>query len=232
MVFISLLLSACGTTEPKVAPGGVAPPPAPPPITALREMARELAGAELPLGPECTGSQRWAIKTGAHMAPSFSLTEAERTSIQAMRARPWPDPSVSIHTVLDANKRFSPVETTLWELRNIELVCFKSEDDCDYHLVVRDHHGETMIAEIPDPQCVASPRFRKAVAKARVAFDNHPHLSRCSAQTLGTTSQVRASMRGVGFFDKVHGGVGEVESNGIELHPVVAICFGHGCSLD
>jgi hypothetical protein len=34
---------------------------------------------------------------------------------------------------------------------------------------------------------------------------------------------------GVGFFDVIHGQRG-VAPNGIELHPVLGICFGAGCT--
>jgi hypothetical protein len=37
-------------------------------------------------------------------------------------------------------------------------------------------------------------------------------------------------VRGVGFFDRIHGQTG-IAPNGIELHPILGICFGQNCSL-
>jgi len=37
-------------------------------------------------------------------------------------------------------------------------------------------------------------------------------------------------LRGVTFFDVVHGQLG-VAPNGVELHPVVSMCFGESCEL-
>jgi hypothetical protein len=37
-------------------------------------------------------------------------------------------------------------------------------------------------------------------------------------------------MAGVGYMDSLHGQPG-VATNGMEIHPVLAICFGKGCTL-
>jgi len=49
----------------------------------------------------------------------------------------------------------------------------------------------------------------------------------CSPQYPSATITVR----GVGFLDFAHGQNGVVP-NAIELHPVLEICFGHGCFPD
>jgi hypothetical protein len=39
------------------------------------------------------------------------------------------------------------------------------------------------------------------------------------------------TVRGVGFFDFIHGQNG-VAANGIEIHPVLELCFGKDCTPD
>lgn len=38
------------------------------------------------------------------------------------------------------------------------------------------------------------------------------------------------SLAGVGYFDSLHGQPGAAP-NGVEIHPVLAVCFGKGCAL-
>ena len=56
---------------------------------------------------------------------------------------------------------------------NATLTQFKKEsDDSDYHLVLSDAAGKTMIAEIPHPDCVASSSpFLTSITNARAAFN-------------------------------------------------------------
>jgi hypothetical protein len=53
------------------------------------------------------------------------------------------------------------------------LIKFKRETDEDYHLVLMDDSGNTMIAEIPAPHCVGgSSPFWDYIANARFEFDS------------------------------------------------------------
>jgi hypothetical protein len=81
------------------------------------------------------------------------------------------------------------------------------EDDQDFHLVLRDPQGRTMIAETPALNCTtrATPTLRREMQAARSA------VRLCA----------RASVTGVAFFDFNHGQTG-VAPNAIELHPVLA----------
>ena len=92
-------------------------------------------------------------------------------------------------------------------------------DDSDYHLVLDDGLGETMIAEIPSADCIAASPFKSAIAAVRAAFfiRFHPASSFKSTRAGVTVS-------GVGFFDRIHGQTG-VAHNGIELHPVLSIAY-------
>jgi hypothetical protein len=82
-----------------------------------------------------------------------------------------------------------------------------------------------MIVEIPDPDCSRKSSLLPQIETARASAD---------AQFGGTFKRIRpntiVSVRGVGFFDFYHRQLGQAR-NGIELHPVTAMCFGRNCSL-
>jgi hypothetical protein len=100
------------------------------------------------------------------------------------------------------------------------LTLYKLEDDSDYHLVIRDEAGNTIITEIPCPCCVgATSPFASAIANARADFD-----ARFTATEDFQTANVPVLLTGVGFFDFLHGQTG-VAPNGIELHPIIGIEF-------
>jgi hypothetical protein len=95
-----------------------------------------------------------------------------------------------------------------------------STGDSDYHLVLTDDQGKTMIAEIPSPSCVGSGSlFAAKIANARAEFDSQFTVS-SSFQTVNIPVQIT----GVGFFDFFHNQTG-VAPNVIELHPVLDIAF-------
>jgi hypothetical protein len=102
----------------------------------------------------------------------------------------------------------------VWQLVNVNIALSKNEADSDRHIVVSDG-SRTMVVEIPDPACVGNSPWKTLISNARQAFT-------------GQTGTV--TVRGVGFFDKIHGQTG-IAPNGIELHPVLGICFGQNCSL-
>jgi hypothetical protein len=82
----------------------------------------------------------------------------------------------------------------------------RPESDGDYHIVLQDAAGRTMISEAPMFSCTAATPARRAqmaTARARVRI--------CA----------RASVTGVAFFDFYHGQTG-VAPNAIELHPILA----------
>jgi hypothetical protein len=160
------------------------------------------------------GSERWTVKTGTDtQAPSLSLTPT-LTTIATLDALP---------AAGAGNSRESPTETTLYELRDVTLTELKSESDSDYHLVISDG-SKTMIAEIPYPKCATGSPWECFIEHARAEVD--------AAYTPSSSPQHPGrviSLRGYGFFDVLHGQTG-VAPNAIELHPVLQICFGQGCT--
>ena len=160
------------------------------------------------------GSERWNIKTGTDsQAASVSLVP-ESNTIAALDALPAAGGGTS---------RESPTETTLWELKDVTLSMIKLESDSDYHMVLSDG-SHTMIAEIPYPTCTSGSTWSCFMTRARSEVD-----AKFSVSSSPQYPAQTVTVRGVGFFDFIHGQTG-VAPNGIELHPVLEICFGQGCS--
>lgn len=159
------------------------------------------------------GVERWPVKTGtdpdAGQVDISSSTPASITQLAAIQ------PPVS----LPNDQRISPTETTSFTI-DATLTQYKLEADSDYHLVISEANGQTMIAEIPDPACVGvgSP-FMADIQTARQVFDN-----RYAATGTFQATDIPVCLTGVGFFDFVHGQTG-VAPNGIELHPVIGLKF-------
>jgi hypothetical protein len=165
-----------------------------------------------PIFAQC-GVERWSVKTGTDAdVSSVNLGTSTATTIVSLRGLTKPG-------TLPANNRVMPTESTVFTL-NATLTQYKLESDSDYHLVISDGSGNTMIAEIASPNCVGggSP-FGTGISNARAEFD-----ARFTATTSFQTANIPVAIRGVGFFDFLHGQTG-VAPNGIEIHPVLDIVF-------
>jgi len=162
------------------------------------------------------GVERWSVKTGTDAdAGKINLQSTTPATIAALTAIPAP-------ANLPPNNRVAPTETTVYQV-HATLTEYKLEADSDYHLILQDSSGRTMIAEIPDPACVgsASPLLT-SIQKARAEFD-----AKYSPTGSFQTANVPVTVTGVGFFDFLHGQTG-VAPNGIELHAVLDVQFGGG----
>jgi hypothetical protein len=170
---------------------------------------------------EHCGTERWAIKVGSDPeARAIDLHHARETTIDALRALDMPDKS-------QLETRVQPTEGSVFVLRNVKLTHYKREDDSDYHLVLEDRDGNTVIAEIPEAGCLPQrSRWRSHVRRVREAFDDQHE----ATGRLKSASDI-VSVVGVGFFDHIHGQSG-VAPNGIELHPLLEICFEENCKLE
>ncbi|HEY2325463.1 MAG TPA: hypothetical protein VGJ82_21575, partial [Thermoanaerobaculia bacterium] len=159
------------------------------------------------------GVERWSVKTGTDADIGLvNISTSTATTIQSLRALTAP-------ATLPSNNRVAPTETTVFTL-NATLTQYKLESDSDYHLVLSDASGNTMIAEIPSPNCVgAGSPFGPGIQAARNAFD-----AKYNVTTSFQTANVPVAVKGVGFFDFLHGQTG-VAPNGIELHAILDIVF-------
>jgi hypothetical protein len=165
--------------------------------------------------PTC-GVERWTIKVGTDAgASSVNLASPQRTTISNLRSftAPADPPGPPI------NSRVAPAENTVYVV-NALLTQYKLEDDVDYHIVIQDPSGQTMITEIPSPACDGSGSpFDAGIKLARQKFDG-----RFTAFSSFQVANVPVQVKGVGFFDFLHGQTG-VAPNGIELHPLLDIIF-------
>src|SRR5215472_2382706 len=100
------------------------------------------------------GVERWQVKTGTDPdVGSVGNDGIVDTTVEEMINIPRPK------DFTPPNRRFpkyethrsAPVETTVWRIE-VDIIALKLEQDGDYHLVLQGNSGETMIAEIPDPE--------------------------------------------------------------------------------
>jgi len=162
------------------------------------------------------GQERWPVKTGTDSdAGSVDLSTATPTTVANLTSLAKP-------STLPQSKRIPPTELTQWTI-DATLVEFVQEQDQDYHLVMSDNAGHTMIVEIPDPKnCVgAGSPFASGIANARSEFDN-----RFTVTTSFQPANIPVRVKGVAMFDIKHSGhLHGVAPNQIELHPVLDIVF-------
>jgi hypothetical protein len=116
-------------------------------------------------------------------------------------------------------------ELSTYTLRDVVLRSFQRSPDGDVHMILADEHGHTMIAEAAPPSCTdaASP-WRDRIEATRALVED------LVGPALFGWGPWYVSMSGVGYMDTRHGQPG-VAPNGMEIHPVLAICFGKGCDL-
>jgi Bacterial Ig-like domain (group 3)/Lamin Tail Domain/Divergent InlB B-repeat domain len=173
--------------------------------------------------PTC-GVERWSVKVGTDSdANLVNINNPVHTTIGQLRSlTPPADPPGP-----PDNSRIQPTEATVYVV-DATMTLYKKETDVDYHIVIQDDSGQTMIAEIPSPACVLTPTsprqlvtgpFSSGIAGAREKFD-----ARFTATPNFQTANVPVRVKGVAFFDFIHGQTG-VAPNGIELHPLLDIEF-------
>jgi hypothetical protein len=176
-------------------------------------------------GGSC-GTFRWAVKTGTDSDEAKVNLVPQVTTVPNLIGLPTNAGSTC--------SRVGP-ELQLYELRDVSLYFEALESDSDYHIIATDPGtGKTMITEIPFPGCVGHDScqgngpFLCAITHARAALDAK------SPGAGGHTELGTGTVIGVGFFDTEelanHPGPNGEAPNGIELHPVLAICFGQGCN--
>lgn len=158
------------------------------------------------------GVERWAVKTGTDSTTNLVHLTPQDTTIASLRALAMPSSIPSTTRVPNS------AETQAWRI-NATLTLFKAETDSDFHLVLSDASGATMIAEIPSPSCDAGSVWSTQIAHSRSAFT-----AKFTPNSSFQTANVPVIVTGVGMFDFAHGQTGAAP-NQIELHPVLDICF-------
>ena len=135
-------------------------------------------------------------------SPSIQLGQIQDAKIAQLIALPRPDGVLK--------QRVKGAETTVFRVK-ARLTNYKREADSDYHLVLEDDQGSTMIAEIPSPDCAdqfTSP-VAAQIAAARSKFDRTLKATSAMKET-----DVPVTVTGVGFFDVPHGRRGTTGARG------------------
>jgi hypothetical protein len=157
------------------------------------------------------GYWRWPVKTGTDADRSKVNRHVVTTTVLYLRSRPKP-------SSYPQDGRIAPTELHTYQIDRVWLVAFKEEDDSDYHLILEDAAGRSIIAEIPSPACVrAISPWKSAISGVRSYFHHH-----FSVTTSWHDTHTLLDIRGLGFLDEIHGQDG-VAPNGVELHPVIWI---------
>ena len=169
------------------------------------------------------GSYRWAVKTGTDDDVTKVNMIPEVTTVATLVAIPTP-------AVSSCSR--SAAEQKLYELKNIIVEFEREEADDDYHIVAHDG-ASTMVTEVPFPGCLGHDSCQNvtpwacAISRARATVDAQVPQGTMT-RDLGT-----ATVIGAGFFDvyELNGTThpAGMAPNGIELHPILAICFGQDC---
>jgi MYXO-CTERM domain-containing protein len=198
---------------------------------ALLAIAASTAACGVPQPPEPLGYveqaqggcgvERWSVKTGTDS--DIGTVNFVPQDLSVLTANGFPIPT----TYPDTN-RIAPWEEQVFRFRDVRLTEYKLETDSDYHLVIWDCALQNhLIAEIPAPGCVGSTSaFLAGINSARATFDAQ-HTPSASFQPANDV----ISFIGSGFFDVPHGQTGAAVNN-FEIHAVLGICFGTGCTAN
>lgn len=175
---------------------------------------------------------RWAVKTASDPeAHQIQADSPAATTIPDLTALQLPAALVGVSETPPGPGRQPGVESTVYTL-DVWLLRCHPETDGDYHLVLSDGAGNSMIGEIPDPaQVDANSPFLAQIRSTRQAFEARFPALQSLAQMPAVQGRPglveinqQVHLTGIGFFDFVHGQDG-VAANGIELHPVIGITF-------
>lgn len=165
-------------------------------------------------GDKC-GTERWDVKTLTDKKANLVDLSSVKSSTVYKQTKLSP-------VVVDENTPRLEEEKTVYKIR-CYLIEYKTEDDRDYHLVIKDERRKnTMVAEICDPTC---PGLKNSVAydkfvEVRKKFESY--FKRKSKKNI----KVHIQIEGVGFFDKKHPvpPTGNAKNNR-EIHPITKLTF-------
>ena len=159
------------------------------------------------------GLERWAVKTMTDPLSGRVVLSPKATTIARL---------IAIKPPINPTDRVAPTEETTYRISGV-ITLVKQEADSDYHIVIEDPKGNTMIVEATSPACDTGSLAATQIAQVRKAMDKQFGGRRF-------TGHVPATVTGVGFFDRLHGQTG-VAPNGIELHPLTSVLFGSAAGV-
>jgi len=161
---------------------------------------------------QCGGVERWAVKTLTDGARLDTVVRASSIADESALDRPedaW------LHLTRQENESYELTITG-------KLIKAGTEPDKDYHLVLSSA-GQTIICEIPDPDCPdvdQTPNavlWRAARAKVDELVGRHVH-----GAIKDVANPPTVTLTGFGFWDRPDHGTGH-SVNGREIHPVMSV---------
>jgi hypothetical protein len=165
-------------------------------------------------GVTACGVERWFVKTGIDSdARKVNTKAVVNDTIFHLRSLPSP-------ASIPARNRIAPTEDTVFHIAGF-LLRIKQEADSDFHLVIADSGGRTMITEAPAPQCTGA----NSPFLSQIRYVRRVLISRFHPTDVWERGHWPIQVTGVGFFDFKHGQSG-VAPNAIELHPILGVKFG------
>jgi hypothetical protein len=214
LVFLALAAAFAGTAFGQDATKAPAP-------------ASQVSGQSAPCA-NC-GEERWDVKTLSDPAAAQVDFTPQSTTVKALYTMTAPTSGAARHP---AELQTFTVHAKLVGYK-IEFDAEKQTGDHDFHIVLQDMNGpETIIVEIPDPQCSGTCTSIKsdAIANARTEFANGV-AAPPEAAFRALKNPVEVDVTGVLFFDFAHGQTG-LAINCAELHPVLDFKFSSNPTAD
>ena len=176
-----------------------------------------------PLAPAANtgncGVDRWEVKTLSDIGARKVSSKVEDTTVKWLTSQKNPISSKGT----PPKNRLAPFEYRTFRVR-AQVIGYKLETDGDFHIVIADpgNPQQTMVVEIPDPQCNGANKSGYA-EKYQSARAEIIHLVGPPQRSLVRPGNaVTVLITGVGFFDIFRKQTGAA-LNGVELHPVIAI---------
>jgi hypothetical protein len=179
------------------------------------------------------GEFRWPVKTLSDRTQPVGASSVNFTPTRTSVARLVDNDRKPYEQTQPTGKigpgtpRLSGVETTTYRISATLIEARyvgKPREDRDIHLVIANRRTTprvTMIVEFPDVACsgAASSIKKTQIRDARRAFE---HQCGLPPKSRFADLHGKATITGVGFFDKIHGSThGQAKPSGIELHPVL-----------
>lgn len=156
----------------------------------------------------CGGEELWNLKVLTDNASSEIKDNHRVTSIKKIA-----------EIITDTAKRRKggrlSFEKEIVTIKNVFITKVILENDNDYHLVLKDSEGCTMIGEIVDPNC-------DDAQQAKDYIDDYENV-RDMMDNLGNTYlNYKYEIKGVLFKDRAHGQTGRAANN-LEIHPILKL---------
>ena len=159
---------------------------------------------------KCGGEERWFVKVlGDQAADYINETPHDTTMAEILK--------INTETGANKYKESRPrmaIESQVYRIKHCFITKVLRESDNDLHLVIEDGKKHTMIAEIPDPECLDamnSPFINSFVGTRQTMLqyaNNYRHYMFTITGTL--------------FVDRSHKQTGKAPNN-IEIHPILEI---------